>query len=105
MLDDYVVRDNREHPLIDIPLVEMGRGQPEEFMLALLGDVRGRSLDARMIDAGSERVLVLHDQARGRRRYHRPRPGRALRFRKGQPSVSKRLDRRAKALEAAGRRG
>ena len=36
-----LVRDTRESPLIDVPDVEMGRGQLEELTPALLGDVRG----------------------------------------------------------------
>ena len=46
LLDDYVVRDNRAYPLIDVPDVEMGRGQLEAFMRHYWGTFEDYSLDA-----------------------------------------------------------
>ena len=67
LLDEYVVRDNRAYPLIDVPDVEMGR----EALVAFRGTTGGRSRDysleaPELIDAGDSVIVVLHEQARGR---------------------------------------
>jgi ketosteroid isomerase-like protein len=107
LLDDYVVRDNREYPLIDVPDVEMGREQLEEFLRHYWGTFEDYSLDAtELIDAGQSVVVVLHEQARGRG------SGAALErdwahvwtFRKGRIIRMEAFRTREEALEAAGLR-
>ena len=67
LLDEYVVRDNRAYPLIDVPDVEMGREPLVAFMRHYWGTFEDYSLEAlELIDAGDSVIVVLREQARGR---------------------------------------
>jgi ketosteroid isomerase-like protein len=67
LLDEYVVWDLRDYPILDLDDVYVGRDAVVEASRHWWGAWTDYRLDAEeLIDAGSSVVLVLHEQGRGR---------------------------------------
>ncbi len=67
MLDEYVVWDLRDHPILDIDGVYVGRDAVVEASRHWWGAWTDYRLDAEeIIDAGSSVVLVVREHGRGK---------------------------------------
>jgi ketosteroid isomerase-like protein len=67
MLDEYVVWDLRDHPLLDLDGVYVGRDAVVKASRHYFGTWRDYRLDAEeLIDAGSSVVVALRERGRGK---------------------------------------
>ena len=67
LLDDFVVRDNREYSLIDFPDVEVGKPALIKFLRQFWGAFEDYSLTAReMVDAGQSVGVLFDERGRGK---------------------------------------
>jgi ketosteroid isomerase-like protein len=67
LLDEHVVWDLREHPVLDLDEVYVGRAAVIKASRHYWGTWDDYQLDAEeLVDAGSSIVLVVHERARGR---------------------------------------
>ena len=67
MLDEYVVWDLREHPMLDVSGVYVGRDAVVKACRHYWGTFRDYSIDPEdLIDAGSSVVIAVRERGRGR---------------------------------------
>ena len=67
LLDEYVVWDMRERPMLDLDSVYVGRDAVVKASRHYWGTFRDYSLDAEEVfDAGSSVVVVLRERGRGK---------------------------------------